>query len=86
MVDPMCGSATFLIEAALAATRRAPGLTRAVWPFERWHDFDGAAWARAREAAAAQRRAPPAGMRLLGNDLHAGAVAMARRCGAAGPW
>ena len=35
LADPMCGSGTFLIEAALMATRTAPGLARTTWPFLR---------------------------------------------------
>ena len=35
LADPMCGSGTFLIEAALMATRTAPGLSRKDWPFLR---------------------------------------------------
>lgn len=40
LADPMCGSGTFLIEAALIATNTAPGLLRQQWPFESWHDHD----------------------------------------------
>ena len=76
----MCGAGTLLIEAALAATRAAPGLSRTAWPFQAWPDHDAAAWARARGAAKRARVRAPHGLRLLGNDAHAGAVAMARRC------
>lgn len=34
LLDPMCGSGTFLIEAALMACNRAPGLRRQHWPFQ----------------------------------------------------
>jgi 23S rRNA (guanine2445-N2)-methyltransferase / 23S rRNA (guanine2069-N7)-methyltransferase len=40
LADPMCGSGTMLIEAALIATATAPGLLRQKWPFEAWHDHD----------------------------------------------
>ena len=33
LADPMCGSGTFLIEAALMATNTAPGSFRRWWPF-----------------------------------------------------
>ncbi len=39
-VDPMCGSGTFLIEAALIALNIPPGLFRKSFGFERWKDFD----------------------------------------------
>lgn len=44
MVDPMCGSGTLLIEAAMIATDRAPGLHRTHWGFTGWHKFDEALW------------------------------------------
>ncbi len=81
--DPMCGSATFLVEAAWIATDRAPGLGRS-FAFERWRDVDLAAWraiyddAEARAAAGAGR-VPP----LCGNDRHPGAIAIAQRAIAA---
>lgn len=38
--DPMCGSGTLLIEAALIATNTAPGIFRKSFAFEKWLDFD----------------------------------------------
>ena len=40
-VDPMCGSGTFLCEAALIAANIAPGIFRKHFAFESWPDFDG---------------------------------------------
>jgi len=39
-VDPMCGSGTLLIEAALIALNIAPGVFRSQFAFEKWDDFD----------------------------------------------
>ena len=39
-VDPMCGSGTFLIEAALIAANINPGIYRKGFAFEKWPDFD----------------------------------------------
>lgn len=39
-VDPMCGSGTFLIEAAMIARNIYPGIYRNSFAFERWSDFD----------------------------------------------
>lgn len=39
-IDPMCGSGTILIEAALIATHTYPGIFRKSFAFERWKDFD----------------------------------------------
>ncbi len=39
-VDPMCGSGTLLIEAAMIALNIAPGVFRKEFAFEKWDDFD----------------------------------------------
>ncbi len=39
-IDPMCGSGTLLIEAALIARNISPGVFRKEYAFERWSDFD----------------------------------------------
>lgn len=39
-VDPMCGSGTFLIEAAMIALNIPPGIYRKKFAFERWQNFD----------------------------------------------
>lgn len=44
MVDPMCGSGTLLIEAALMAADCAPGLTREYWGFESWVGYNAELW------------------------------------------
>jgi len=40
LIDPMCGSGTILIEAALIALNMNPGVFRKEYAFERWPDFD----------------------------------------------
>lgn len=42
--DPMCGSGTLLIEAALIAQNIAPGIFRKGFAFEKWKDFDPDLW------------------------------------------
>lgn len=44
LVDPMCGSGTFLIEAAMIALNIAPGIYRSEFAFEHWLDFDAELW------------------------------------------
>ncbi|WP_342755165.1 bifunctional 23S rRNA (guanine(2069)-N(7))-methyltransferase RlmK/23S rRNA (guanine(2445)-N(2))-methyltransferase RlmL [Pantoea sp. MBD-2R] len=44
LVDPMCGSGTLLIEAAMIASDRAPGLHRTHWGFTGWNKFDDVLW------------------------------------------
>ena len=41
-IDPMCGSGTLPIEAALIARNIAPGVFRKEYAFEKWNDFDQA--------------------------------------------
>jgi putative N6-adenine-specific DNA methylase len=77
LADPMCGSGTFLVEAALLARDEAPGLHRR-FAFERWPDFDRRAWAALREEATA-RIVPAPAVTLLGADHHGGALSIARR-------
>lgn len=74
--DPMCGSGTIAIEAALIATRRAPGLERK-FAFEQWPTFDRRAWDETRRVAASEARRAPAS--LWASDLNAGALGTARR-------
>ena len=51
LLDPMCGSGTFLIEAALIAADIAPGLGRASFGFERWLNHRNDIWLELREEA-----------------------------------
>ena len=54
LLDPMCGSGTILIEAALMALNRAPGLDRR-FAFEKLRSFDAARWRALCEAARARQ-------------------------------
>ena len=68
-VDPMCGSGTLVIEAALMAADVAPGLLRRRFGFERWLQHDAVAWAGLHEAALARRNFAALGRgRLRGSD------------------
>jgi 23S rRNA (guanine2445-N2)-methyltransferase / 23S rRNA (guanine2069-N7)-methyltransferase len=51
LIDPMCGSGTLLIEAALMATDRAPGLDRPAFGFERWLNHQNDIWLELRQEA-----------------------------------
>ena len=50
VIDPMCGSGTFLIESALQALRIAPGIRRR-FAAEQWPAIDSAVWGQERERA-----------------------------------
>lgn len=77
LLDPMCGSGTFLIEAALMALDIAPG-SRRKFGFENLKNFDAKVWATLKEAA--RKRAKPASpMLILGSDSDFRAVRAARQ-------
>ena len=71
VVDPMCGSGTFVIEAAEMAAGLAPGRSRG-FAFERLESFDADRW----EAMRAARAAQETPFRFQGFDRDAGAVRM----------
>jgi putative N6-adenine-specific DNA methylase len=73
MLDPMCGSGTFVIEAAEIAGRLNPGRSRR-FAFEQLANFDADAWQRMRTASGARARA----FLCHGSDRDAGAIAMSR--------
>jgi 23S rRNA (guanine2445-N2)-methyltransferase / 23S rRNA (guanine2069-N7)-methyltransferase len=88
-LDPMCGSGTFCIEAALIAADRAPGLMREHFGFLGWRGHDAALWARLRAEAEARARAganPRAVVRGTDHDRPAigNARDNARRAGVGG--
>jgi putative N6-adenine-specific DNA methylase len=76
MIDPMCGSGTLLIEAALLAKKVPPGAFRKEFGFMRWKDFDVELWHRVKEKADGHTRNCIAG--LLGSDLSPHAILNAR--------
>ncbi len=55
-LDPMCGSGTLVIEAAMMAANMAPGVKRKAWGFEVLQDFDAELWAEVKSEAAVQAR------------------------------
>lgn len=74
IVDPMCGSGTFVIEAAEIAAGLAPGRSRG-FGFEQLATFDADAWAAMR--AEAQHADAAAKDLFFGSDRDAGAIKMA---------
>jgi 23S rRNA (guanine2445-N2)-methyltransferase / 23S rRNA (guanine2069-N7)-methyltransferase len=77
LVDPMCGSGTFLTEAALLAADAAPGLDREYFGFRGWRGHDAALWDGLCAEARARRAARPAQRCIQGSDLDADAVRIA---------
>jgi len=77
LFDPMCGSGTFLTEAAMMAMGRAPGLGRE-FAFERFAGIDHAQWHALRDAATARITPLPDGL-ISGRDEDAEVLGHARR-------
>lgn len=77
LLDPMCGSGTILIEAAMMAGRIAPGISRS-FAFEKWRSFDDELWQSLRERAV-DDELNDAGAPIFGGDRDAGAVEVASR-------
>jgi putative N6-adenine-specific DNA methylase len=76
LLDPMCGSGTFLIEAAMMALNRAPGAKRS-FGFERLRNFDATAWKRLQDEAAAKEKITIKSM-AYGYDRSGDAIVVAR--------
>jgi len=77
LLDPMCGSGTFLTEGALIAADAAPALDREYFGFLKWHGHDAPLWARLRAEALARRAARVVRRCILGSDIDSEAVRMA---------
>ena len=76
LLDPMCGSGTFLAEAAMIAIDRAPGLERA-FGFEKLSSFDAKAWQKLLHAARMRVRRPDT-LAIYGSDRYGDALKLAR--------
>lgn len=77
LLDPMCGSGTFLIEAAQMSLDIAPGIGRH-FAFEKLRNFDAPLWEKLRaDAQAAQK--PVTALPIYGSDLYGDALKAARR-------
>ena len=75
-IDPMCGSGTLPIEAALIAKNMAPGLFRQGYAFEKWPDFDAELFERIYNDDSQEREFTH---HIYGYDTNRAAVAIAER-------
>ena len=76
LLDPMCGSGTLVIEAAMIALDIAPGGRRS-FGFERLKNFDRAAWDNIKAAALAREK-PRTALPIYGGDLYGDELKNAR--------
>lgn len=74
--DPMCGSGTFLIEAALIAANINPGIFRKQFAFEKWPDFDKELFEEIYNDDSGEREFA---FKIYGGDIDAEAIAIARK-------
>lgn len=72
-VNPMCGSSTIAIEAALVATNRRPGLYRTNYSFMHVKGFDEETYAREYRQLESQIR-EVAGLRIIATDISKDAI------------
>ena len=83
-IDPMCGSGTFLLEAAQMALNIAPGLGRK-FAFEAFKHLDQGAWQALKQAAQARALPKDKPLNIFGSDIDAQMVGRTRaNLGAAG--
>lgn len=75
-IDPMCGSGTLPIEAALIARNIAPGVFRKGYAFEKWRDFDSELFRSIYEDDSLER---PFEHKIYGYDVDGRMVACARK-------
>lgn len=73
-VNPMCGSGTLAIEAALMATNRRPGLYRSNYSFMHVCGYEPLMYKTAYEKLQQQVREAPAGMQIIASDISEDAV------------
>ena len=78
LLDPMCGSGTLLVEAAMIAANMAPGLGRDDFAFQLWLGHDPELWSRCREQAESSIRLDNIG-EIRGYDISRAVVDIAEQ-------
>lgn len=75
LVDPMCGSGTFLVEAALIACNINPGVFRQEYAFQKWEDYDADLFDTIYNDDSQEREFEH---KIYGSDIDAKAIAISR--------
>lgn len=76
-IDPMCGSGTILIEAALFASHIPPGIFREHFGFMNWRDYDNQLWKKTVDDSKEKISLFPG--KIAGADISEDAIAIARK-------
>jgi putative N6-adenine-specific DNA methylase len=74
-LDPMCGSGTIPIEAAMIASHIPPGRFRKFYGFQRWKDYDENLFVQVKKESEAKALNP--GVKIAGSDISDDAVLIA---------
>ena len=77
LLDPMCGSGTFLLEAAMVALDMAPGYKRS-FGFETLNNFESTTWSKLKNIAASKVK-PVTFQKIYGSDIDLRAVRIAKK-------
>jgi putative N6-adenine-specific DNA methylase len=77
LLDPMCGSGTFLLEAAMVALDMAPGYKRS-FGFETLNNFEPTTWSKLKNMAASKVK-PVTFQKIYGSDIDLRAVRIAKK-------
>ena len=77
LIDPMCGSGTLLVEAALIAINRAPNIYREFFNFQNWNDYDAELFHELKTQAIKNEK--EFNGFIQGSDISASTIAIARQ-------
>ena len=79
-IDPMCGSGTLLVEAAMIASNTAPNILRKEFAFMRWANFDKKMWIQILNDAKTNQILPDKKkFKIIGSDLSMGMLDIAQK-------
>jgi putative N6-adenine-specific DNA methylase len=77
LIDPMCGSGTFPVEAALMGMNIPPGFNRDYFAFMKWPDFDKFAWRKLKDGVFANQK--DVSLQIYGYDISPNNLAIAQQ-------
>lgn len=77
-INPMCGSGTLAIEAALLATNRRPGLYRNNYSFMHLSGYDEAVYQKEYQQLEQQVKTPAAGLKIIASDISEDAIEVSK--------
>jgi len=79
LLDPMCGSGTILIEAAMSAMHIPAAINREKFAFQNWQNYDADLFELIKDSSLKKIRELPPGIKLIGYDKAPSAIEKARQ-------